>query len=148
MLSFIPQNHPSPAFPCMLPFPPHPPLPTALGMIPKSSPEHLSQHSPPKRKGEAGEKARQPVPCSHRQPLLHSCPAGLAAWALPSHIQSGLSNVKAVTQTSRKLKIKGEILYSNRTAPCFTKIWHRPEMNKWCCVTQIYMLHHLGKPQT
>ena len=79
------------------------------------------------------------------------CVALQLSWLLElrrSRIRSGLSNVKAVTQTNRKLKIKGEILYCYWTAPCFTEIWHRPGINKWCCITQLYMLIHLGKPQT
>lgn len=126
------------------PFPARCPSLPAPGVIPKSSPEHTSQCSPPKQKGQAGGgRAPRRIPC---QPLLPGTPAGLAARAPGSRIRSGLCNVKAVTQTCRKLKIKGEILYCNRTDSCFTEIWHRPGINKYCCITQLYMLHHLGKP--
>lgn len=94
-----PERYASLVFPCMLLFTPGLPLPKALGVIPKSSPEHANEW-----KGEAGGgKVPYQVPC---QTLLCGSPARLTVCARGSCIRLGLSNVKVVTQTSRKLKTK------------------------------------------
>lgn len=147
---FISQNCPSQPFPACCPSLPAHPCPKPLGRY-QDHPLNMWVSTPcwsGRTSGRREGSAAGPL-ASHCQPLLQrSAPAGLAAWAPGSRIWSGSSNVKAVAQTSRKLKIKGEILYCNWTAPCFTKIWHRSGINKWCYITQLYMLHLPGKPQT
>lgn len=131
MFPFTPQNCPSPGFPCM--------LSSQTASVP--SPQRVQVSAPHDSRRERWEEGwcRGGSPASHSRPLCVSS---------GDRIRSGLSDVKAVAETSRKLKAKGEIPYWNRTAPCFTKIWHRRGTNNGCCVTRLYVLYHLSKPQT
>lgn len=130
----FPSHHkivPPQAFPACCP--PRPP--------PSPAPKGCESVLPTTAEGRGGRRdgaAAGPLPAT-RSPHV---------WAPGSRIRSGLSDVKAVAETSRKLKAKGEIPYWNRTAPCFTKIWHRRGTNNGCCVTRLYVLYHLSKPQT
>lgn len=115
------------------------PLPPVLGVIPKSLSESTGQHFLLTWKGQAGEgKGQQQVSAS-------PCCVALELGCL-LELRGVAFDLSNGTQTSRKLKSKGEILDCNLPAPCLTKIRHRPGISKWCWITQLCMLQHLGKP--
>lgn len=114
------------------------PLPPVLRVIPKSFTESMGQHSLLTWKEQAGErKGQQQVPAS-------PCCVALELGCL-LELRGVAFSLSNGTQTSRKLKSKGEILDCSLTASCFTKIWYRHGISK-CWITQLCVLQHLGKP--
>lgn len=119
MLPFALQNWPSPDYFLHVVLPPFYACLNPWSDT-KTITESTSQHSSMKQKGEDHSRAL-PAPTSP------CCVALKRGWLLEP--EGDTFNLSNVTQIGRKLKIKGEVLNCNWTAPCFNKVWHRSGIN-------------------